>query len=229
MAKSERWHRPTCAATNSSSWWRRSRAVMWARRRRTTGPLSEQGRVQRDSRLDPRWGVELRRRQPTAPLAHCDSAVDAWGCRRAPRVREQVVSEAAARVSLQAAGDSDVQGCADLRHADVADPPQSRDEHRHCHAFHRIEVDRAAARYGVGAWLQHDLAGQAPHVRRARGDDRSSQTRDRGVPGKHQHRAAADLGQLRPPHLPARGKGHDAPAADRNDARSPHASGSSIG
>lgn len=130
---------------------------------------------------------------------------------------------------LRAAGDCDVQGSADLRHSDVADAPQSRDEHRDGHAFHRVEVDRAAAGHRVGAGLQHDLAGQSPHIRCARSDDGSSQTRDRGVPGKHQHRAAADLGQFRPPHLPARREVHDAPAADRNDARSPHASGSSIG
>ena len=42
----------------------------------------------------------------------------------------------------------------------------------------------------------------------------------------------ADIGQLAPPHLSPRGKrapAHDAAAAFRNDARSPHASGSSSG
>ena len=52
---------------------------------------------------------------------------------------------------LRAAGDCDVQGSADLRHSDVADPSQSRDEQFDRHAFHRVEVDRAAPGHRVGA------------------------------------------------------------------------------
>lgn len=61
----------------------------------------------------------------------------------------------------------------------------------------------------------------------------TSARRCRGITtsrGQHNDRTASDLGDLAPLDLPPRGEGsHDAAAALRNEARSPHPSGSSSG
>jgi hypothetical protein len=55
-------------------------------------------------------------------------------------------------------------------------------------------------------------------------------SRDHRVAGQDDDWSTTDLGHLAPPHLPARRECiHDDATARRNDARSPHSSGSSRG
>jgi hypothetical protein len=57
--------------------------------------------------------------------------------------------------------DRDGEGCADLPHARVGQPPESLDEDRDRDALDRVHVDNAAAGYRVLAGLEADFADEA--------------------------------------------------------------------
>lgn len=135
----------------------------------------------------------------------------------------------AARRSARAI-DRDGQGVAHLAHTSVAQPAEPVDQDGKRDAFDRVEVDRRTARYGVVSGLKHHFADEPTNVRRARRDQCAPVPRDRRITREHDDRTAADLGHLAPPNLAPRGQcGHVAAAARRNEARSPHSSGSSSG
>jgi len=126
--------------------------------------------------------------------------------------------------------DGDREGRTDLAHPSVRKSPKSLDEHPERHALDRIEVDCRALRDRILVRVQNDLARQQSDRSRAWCDQRSPKPRNSGIAREDNHRAPADCRQLAPPQFAAtRGLAHDAEAARRNDARSPHASGSSSG
>lgn len=132
------------------------------------------------------------------------------------------------RVSL--AGDRNSDCTADLAHAIVAESAEAMDEPPHRDALDRIEVDRRSLRYRVIAGFEDHLARQAADRRRARSNQGPPQSRNRGVARQHDDRTATSVRNLTPPHLASRRQcAHEAPAALRKDARSPHSSCSSIG
>jgi hypothetical protein len=126
--------------------------------------------------------------------------------------------------------DRNCEGSTDLTHAGVGEPAEAPHEHCDRDAFNRVQVDGRAPGDRIIARFQDNLAGERSYRRRARCHEYSSKPRDRRVTGQDDHGAPADLGQLTPPQLPpSRQRAHDTAAARRNDARSPHSSGSSSG
>lgn len=132
--------------------------------------------------------------------------------------------------SWSAAIDGHFKSSAYLTHPLVGQAAEPLDQETHRHALDGVQVDGAAARYWVVVRLEHHFAGQPSDRGRTRPDQRPSQPRDRGVARQNRYGATPDVGQLAPPHLaPPWELAHDAAAASRNDARSPHASVSSSG
>ncbi len=94
--------------------------------------------------------------------------------------------------------------------------------------FDRVQVDRRTPRDRINAGVENHFARESTNRRRTRRDDRAPKPRDGCVSGQDDDGAAADVGELAPPHLAARWKrAHESPAARRQEARSPHSSGSS--
>lgn len=119
---------------------------------------------------------------------------------------------------------------ADLANPDIGQPPHPLDENRHRYALDRVQIDRTRIRDRIRTRLQDHLTGQPANVRRARGDERAPQPWDGGIAREDDDRPPANIGDLGPPELtPTRQRVHDAPAARRHEARSPHSSGSSGG
>src|SRR6185312_13188573 len=128
--------------------------------------------------------------------------------------------------------DGDVERGAHFAHPVIAETSQSLHEGAYRHALDRIQIDRRALGYRVFVRLQDDLAGQTADGRRARRYQSAPQPWDGGIAGENDNRTATDLWKLTPPNLSPRGERarlHDAEAASRNDAKSPHASGSDKG
>jgi hypothetical protein len=126
--------------------------------------------------------------------------------------------------------DRDREGAADLSQAPVGQTAESFDQDAGCDTLDRVEVDGRTARDRIVAGFEDDLAGQRPDGCRARRDEHSPEPRDGRVARQDNDGTPANISQLAPPHLTPSGEGvHDAPAARRNDARSPHSSGSSSG
>jgi hypothetical protein len=126
--------------------------------------------------------------------------------------------------------DRDLERLADLTHAVVAESAEALDQRPDRDALDRIEIDDRDERDRVVRRLEEDLGGDPTYRGRARPDQRPPQTRDRRVSREYDHRPAPDLWKLAPPDIASRGKrGHDAPAAARNEARSPHSSAWSSG
>ena len=135
-----------------------------------------------------------------------------------------------ATTASASAVDGDLESTADLAHAGIGQPSESRDEHGDPDALDGVEVDCCSARDRVVAGLEDDFAGKRSNRCRARCDKCSSKSRDRRVARQDDDGAPADLGKLAPPQLsPRRQRAHEAAAACRNEARSPHSSGSSSG
>lgn len=134
--------------------------------------------------------------------------------------------EACGRVQPSAlAGNRDRERVADLTHPVVADSAQALDERRDRHALGAIEVDHRQARDRVLGRLEEYLARDPADRGRARPDQCAPQTRNRRVPGEDDDRPADELGTTHHQTLPRAGQcPHDAPAAARNEARSPHSS-----
>lgn len=117
-----------------------------------------------------------------------------------------------------------------LSHAVAAQRSKAIDEHTGRHALDRVQVDGATAGDRVLARFEDDLARYPADRGRAGSHEGPSEPRDRHVPGEHEYRSAPDVGKLTPPKLPSPGRAcHERPAASRNEARSPHSSGPSIG
>ena len=92
----------------------------------------------------------------------------------------------------------------------------------------RLTTERSGTGSSPGS--RRTSLGQVPDGGRAGGDQCATVAWDDGVARQDDDGSTADLGHLAPPHLPARGQvGHEAATARRNEARSPHWSGSSSG
>jgi hypothetical protein len=131
---------------------------------------------------------------------------------------------------LAAAGDGDFKRSADLTHPVVAESAEAFNERSQRHTLYRVEVHGRPPRDRVIAWLEEDLARDPANSGRARPDQSAAQPWNRSVSGQHDDRPTSDLGELTPPHLASDRKcGHDAPAAARNEAKSPHSSAASSG
>lgn len=126
--------------------------------------------------------------------------------------------------------DGDCEGGTDLAHANLGQPSQPLDEDGDRDAFDRVEVHRRAKRHRVVTRFEHHLARKPADGRRAGSHEGAAMPWDDHVAGQDNDRSATDPGHLAPPDLPpGRVESHDAPAARRNVARSPHSSGSSSG
>ena len=125
---------------------------------------------------------------------------------------------------------SDFERLAKLAHPEVRKAPDPLGEHAEGDALDRVQVDHAVPWHRVAAWFENDLTWQATDGRGAGSDDRPSQARNCGVARQHNHWPSPNLGKLAPPDVaPSGQRAHDAAAAARNDARSPHSSSSPSG
>lgn len=123
------------------------------------------------------------------------------------------------------AGDGDLESSADLTHPLVTESAEALYEGSKRHALYRVEVHDRPPRDRVLARLEQDFAREPTDCGRTRPDQRTPKPRNRRVSGQHDDGSPPDLGELTPPDLSAGRKCvHDAPAAFRNDARSPHSS-----
>ena len=132
--------------------------------------------------------------------------------------------------SSASAVDCDFKRLADRTHALVAESTEALDQRSDGNALNRIEIDDRDERDRVFRGLEEDLGRDAADRGCARPDQGAPQTRDRRVSGEYDYRPAPDLWKLAPPEIASRRKrSQDAPAAARNEARSPHSSASSSG
>ena len=130
----------------------------------------------------------------------------------------------------ETAADGDVESCTDLAHPLIAQAAQSLGECPDRDALDRIEVHGGGSGNWILGWIEGDLAGQSPDGGGAGGDYSPLQPWNGDVSRHDDYRSAGNLLQFTPPDLTASGQIlHDEPAASRNEARSPHSSGSSIG
>ena len=126
--------------------------------------------------------------------------------------------------------DRDREGAANVAQTSIGQAAQPLDKNAGRNALDRVEVDSRTPGDRVVARLENDLARERPDGCRARRDEHSPESRNRRVAREDHDGAPADLRELAPPDLTPSGEGvHDAAAASRNDARSPHSSGSSSG
>lgn len=126
--------------------------------------------------------------------------------------------------------DGDRKCVADRPHPFVAQAPEAVGEDADRHALDRVEVDVAESWNRIGVGLENHLAGQSPDGGGARGDQGSAESGYRSISTQHDDGSAADARQFTPPELATpRLVAHEAAAASRNDARSPHSSTSSTG
>lgn len=126
--------------------------------------------------------------------------------------------------------DGDVERFADLTHTLIAESAQALDQRSDRNALDRIEVDDRDDWDRVVRRFEEDLGRDVADRGCARPDQGAPQPRNRRVSGEYDHRPAPDLWKFAPPDITSRWKrSHDAPAAARNEARSPHSSTSSSG
>lgn len=171
---------------------------------------------------EPRGSHNARFGPPSNPRLCGDSSL-----RSASRVLREPGRAAPSSASTV---DGDFERFADLVHAVVAESAQALDQRSNRDALDRVEIDDRNEWDRVVWRLEEDLGRNVADRGRARPDQGTPQARDRGVSREHDHRPAPDLRELAPPDITSRRKGrHDAPAAARNEARSPHSSASSSG
>ena len=161
-----------------------------------------------------------------------DPADRTVGCRTdaatlSGRVGAGTLSHKAGRVST--AIDGDAQSVADLPHLAVRQATDPVDQHPDRDALDRVEIRDARSWDRILAGLERHLTRKPTNGRRTRRNERPSETRDGCVTRQYDDGAATYLGELTPPHLAARRRTHDAAAASRKDARSPHSSSVSSG
>lgn len=115
-------------------------------------------------------------------------------------------------------------------HALVAQSADPFDQHTEGHALDRVEIDCGAMPDWIIARFEDDLACQSANRGRTWGDQGASEALDCDVSRENDDWTSSDLGWLAPPQFASRREGcHVAAAPARNDARSPHSSGSSRG
>lgn len=198
----------------------------------------------RPSRLPPRSVSDSARNSDQAECASApfqpESLQPLWPdprgfAAKAPRQRRRSSGVLAAEVGDAAPAsvgtvDSHRKGGADLAHPGVAQTPQPADEDCKRDAFDRVEVHCRTTRHGVVTGFEHDFADEPPKRCRAGRYECAAVSRDHCVARQHDDWSTTDFGHLALPDLPSQGDGaHDDAAARRNDARSPHSSGSSSG
>lgn len=124
----------------------------------------------------------------------------------------------------------DRQSGTNLFHSQVAQAAEPLHENAGRHALDGVQVDGGSARHRIFAGIQHDFARQVANGRGARSDQRAPKSWDGCVSGEDHDGSPADVRELTPPEFATRrNRCHDAAAASRNDARSPHSSASSSG
>jgi hypothetical protein len=218
--------RPAPAAVGRRACGRRAHGPTGRRWRR--GSTSGRGRTRRHARV-------AHRRCPAARVrsvrqwsrCHCSGS-------RCPRREGRLTARrSSAKVSVRwhvVAVDGHFECPAYGAHPVAAQCAEPIHEDRDRHALDRVQVDRTSPGDGIVTGLQDDLARESADRRRARRDDRSAQSGNGYVPRQHHNGTAPDVGKLGPPQLATPGgRRHEAAAASRNDARSPHSSGSSMG
>ena len=115
-------------------------------------------------------------------------------------------------------------------HTLAAKSAEALDERPDRNALDGVEVDDRDERDRVVRGFEEDLGWDVADRGCAWPDKGAPQTWDRSISGEYDHRPAPDPWKLAPPQVTSRRKrSHDAPAAARNDARSPHSSASSSG
>ncbi len=138
--------------------------------------------------------------------------------------------ESPAPADSRLAVDGDLQCGTDLPHACIAQSADAFDEYGEGHAFNRVEIHGAEATDGIVPWLENDFTRQTSDRGRTWCDEGSSKPRYGGIAREHDDGPPPDVGRFAPPQLASQRCGHQvAAAAARNDARSPHSSGSSSG
>jgi hypothetical protein len=116
---------------------------------------------------------------------------------------------------------------ADLDHPCVAEAADPIRKHTYGNTLDRVEVDCRLARHWVVAWLKDDFAGKVSDGCCARGNQRTAESGNGCVTREDDNGSAADFGGLAPPQLAPLGeRTHVDAAADLNESRSPHSSGS---
>ncbi len=124
----------------------------------------------------------------------------------------------------------DLEGSAHFAHPCLAEPPEAFDDYGDRDALNGVEIDRASSWDWIVLWLQYDLAEQIADRRRARSNEGSAKPWNGSITRQDDNWSTTDVWKLAPPHFPSGWKGrHDAAAESRNEARSPHSSGSSSG
>lgn len=121
-------------------------------------------------------------------------------------------------------------GGADVAHAVIGQPAKPGDEDRDRDTLDGVQVDRGTPRNRIFARVEDNLTGQSSDRGGAWRDEHAPKPWDCRVTGEDDDWSAPNFSYLAPPHLTSHGKrAHEAAAARRNDARSPHSSGSSAG
>src|SRR5205085_11902704 len=109
---------------------------------------------------------------------------------------------------------------AHFTHAVVTQTADPFDKCRNRHALDGVEVDRTPLRDRIITGLEHDLTRKPTDSRRARSDQRATESRNARVAGEDHDGTARNVDELTPPHLTAtRLSRHEAASASRNDAR----------
>src|SRR5271156_2862578 len=110
-----------------------------------------------------------------------------------------------------------------LTHPLVAETPEAFHENGSRGTFDRVKVDRGPPRNRIITGFEHHLARQPADRRGTWGDQSAAEPWNRGVTRQHHDGTSTNLRKLAPPHLASSGnRHHEAAAASRNEARSPH-------
>ncbi len=133
------------------------------------------------------------------------------------------------RRSGSAAVDSYGERLANLVHPKVAEATYPVDQNSYRNAFDRVEVHGSSTSHRIITGFQDDFAGEPAKRRCAWSNQHAPQSGNCRVSGEYDHGPTAYICRFTPPQLAAQRKPHVAAAATRNEARSPHSSGSSSG
>lgn len=146
------------------------------------------------------------------------------------REEERSGDRAARRVTTRRSActvDGDGERGAGLAQTQIGNASQPLDEDGGGHRLDRVEIDGASARDRLEPRFEDNFTGQTSDSGGARGDKCTTKAGYRRVTRQDENRSATDLGHLAPPELTPLGeRTQEAAAAARNEARSPHSSGS---
>ena len=134
------------------------------------------------------------------------------------------------RRSSWSAVDSDGQRSTHIAHSIVAKTTKAFGQCADRDTLNRVEVDGRTERDRILTSLEHNLTGNPPKIRRTWSNQRSPEPRDCCVTRQNDDGTTGHLRKFAPPDLSPRWQHrHEAAAASRKDANSPHSSGASIG